>query len=68
MEIESILSNGCERCLKEFMTVKNDRNDEKRRLMSELISKGTYNLPDDLHESHSKTKTVVDSLLTFLKE
>lgn len=68
MEIEALLSNGCERTLKEFLTVKCDWNSEKRKLMADLIKTGKYNLPDCDSEGQSKTKTVVNVLLKFLKE
>lgn len=67
MEIESIVANGCMKSLRELMTVKNDHNDEKRRLMSELIRNGEYYLPDE-KGSESRTKTVVNTILKFLKD
>jgi len=67
MEIEAIIANGCETALTELLTVKNDWNSEKKKLMWDLISTGKYNLPQEIPNNSSRTKTVVNTILKFLK-
>jgi DNA-directed RNA polymerase beta subunit len=66
MEIEAILAHGCERSIKEFMTVKSDWSDGKRDLLRQLIESGKYILPED-NKISSQTKKVVDVQIEFLK-
>ncbi len=68
MEIESILSNGCEKSLVELLSVKSDRNDEKRRLISDLVQYGSYKMPNSISTGKGKTRIVVNTLLSFLKQ
>ncbi len=67
MELEGLISHGCEKAIRELMTVKNDWNAEKRNLMSSLIETGTYNMPD-VKKEDSRTNLVVNSIIKFLKE
>lgn len=66
MEIEAILAHGCERAIKELITVKSDDTSEKKNLLYQLTMNGTYNMPDG--QLKSRTKDVVDVLIKFLKE
>lgn len=68
MEIEAILANGCEKALRELLTVKNDWNHEKRKMVASLISTGKYTLPDESSKDASRTKKVVNTILKFLKD
>ena len=67
MEIETIIAHGCERALKEFMTIKSDHNQEKKNMMEEIVTKGDYVMNFD-STSTGKTKKIVDVLINFLKE
>jgi DNA-directed RNA polymerase beta subunit len=67
MEIEGLLAHGTDIAVKEFLTVKSDHSIEKRKMLKELITDGTYNMTPDL-ESVGRTKKVVETILTFLKE
>lgn len=67
MEIETIIAHGCDRTLKEFMTVKSDHNQEKKELTDQIIRNGEYNMKLDSTNS-GKTKKIVDILLNFLKD
>jgi len=67
MEIEALLSHGTDIAVKEFLTVKSDHSIEKRKMLKELITNGEYNMSSDL-ESVGRTKKVVETILTFLKE
>jgi DNA-directed RNA polymerase beta subunit len=67
MEIEGILASGCEKALKELITVKSDWNEGKRDLVKQIISSGKYNFPDDISLS-SRTKDVVETIIEFLKD
>lgn len=67
MEIESIISNGCETALTELLTVKNDWSEEKKKFLWDVISTGKYDLPDKIPENSSRTKSIVNSILHFLK-
>jgi len=67
MEIEALLSAGCELAAKEFLTVKSDRNEEKRKLVKDIINTGEYSLSLD-SASDGQTKKVVSAILDFLKE
>ena len=66
MEIEAILAHGCEKSIKEFMTVKSDWTEGKKDLLRQLIESGKYVLPEDNRIS-SQTKQVVDVQIDFLK-
>ncbi len=66
MEIEAILAHGCEKAVKEFMTVKSDWAEGKRDFLRQLIETGDYNLPED-GSINSQTKQVVDVQIEFLK-
>jgi DNA-directed RNA polymerase beta subunit len=66
MELESILAHGCEKSIKEFMTVKSDWSEGKRDLLRQLIDTGKYILPED-NKISSQTKQVVDVQIDFLK-
>lgn len=68
MEIEAIIASGCETALTELITVKNDWTAEKKNFLYSVISSGTYELPDEIPNDSSQTKTMVNSLLTFLKK
>lgn len=68
MEIESLLSSGCDKAVRELMTVKNDWNTEKKKLLRDLIKDGTYHLPEKIPEDSSRTKTVINTILGFLKK
>jgi DNA-directed RNA polymerase beta subunit len=67
MELEGILAHGCERTLKEFLTVKSDQLDAKRDLIMQLMKTGNYRMRDEYGAS-GRTKKVVDTLLHFLRE
>lgn len=67
MEIEAILAHGCEKSIKEFMTVKSDWSEGKRDFLRQLIESGKYKLPEDNIIS-SQTKQVVDVQIDFLKK
>ena len=67
MEIEGVLASGCEKALKELITVKSDWNEGKRDLVKQIISSGRYNFPEDIKIS-SRTKNVVEAIITFLKD
>lgn len=63
---EAILAHGCERSIKEFMTVKSDWTEGKRDFLRQLIEAGRYELPED-NQISSQTKQVVDVQIDFLK-
>ena len=63
---EAILAHGCERTIKELITVKSDDTSEKKELLYQLAKNGEYNMPDG--KLKSRTKEVVDVLIKFLKE
>jgi DNA-directed RNA polymerase beta subunit len=67
MEIEAILAHGCEKSIKEFMTVKSDWSEGKKDLLRQLIETGNYTLPES-NKISSQTKQVVDVLIDFLKQ
>lgn len=67
MEIEAILAHGCEKSIKEFMTVKSDWAEGKKDFLRQLIESGKYVLPEDNRIS-SQTKQVVDVQIDFLKK
>lgn len=67
MEVEGLLAGGCEKSVKELLTVKSDHNEEKRKLTSQVIETGDYNMDSNI-ESIGRTKKVVSTILTFLKE
>lgn len=64
--MSKILAHGCERAIKELITVKSDDTAEKKKLLRQLTRDGTYNMPDG--QLKSRTKDVVDVLIKFLKE
>lgn len=66
MELEAILAAGCDTTIKELMSVKSDWSAGKEDLLRQLILNGEYHLPND-REIKSRTKTVVDIQLQFLK-
>lgn len=68
MEIEAIIANGCEQALTEMLTIKNDWNSEKKKFLWDLITTGKYHLPDQIPNNSSRTKTVVNTILKFLKK
>jgi DNA-directed RNA polymerase beta subunit len=68
MEIEGLLSSGCELAVKELLTVKSDRNEEKRKLVKEIIEQGEFNMTLDTDSTGGQTKKVVSAILNFLKE
>ena len=65
MEIEAILAHGCEKSVKEFMTVKSDWAEGKRDFLRQLIETGDYVLPED-GSINSQTKKVVDLSLIHI--
>lgn len=67
MELEGFLSHGCDKALKEFLTVKSDNLDAKKDLIKQLIKTCNYKMQDK-YKSSGRTKIVVDTLLNFLKE
>jgi len=67
MELESMLSSGCDLAVKEILSVKSDWTAGKKDLLRQLIIDGEYNLPED-RTIKSRTKQVVDIQLQFLKE
>lgn len=66
MEIESILAHGCEKALKEMLTVKSDFEAGKKDLIEQLTRTGEYHFPDDI-KIEGGTKTVASILIKFLK-
>jgi hypothetical protein len=54
--------------VKEFLTVKSDRNEEKRKLVKEIIEQGEFNMSLDTDSTGGQTKKVVSAILNFLKE
>ncbi len=67
MEIEGILAGGCEKALKEFMTVKSDWIQGKRDLVKQMVTRGEYDFPEDIKIT-SQTKNVVNTTIDFLKD
>ncbi len=67
MEIESMITNGTDQAIKEFLSVKSDWKEGKPDLIKQLITSGEYHLPED-RAVKSRTKEVVDVQLQFLKE
>lgn len=67
MEIEGMLANGCDKALKEFMSVKSDWVHGKKDLVKQFITSGEYKFPDDI-EVTSQTRNVVNILIDFLKD
>lgn len=67
MEIESMLSSGCDLAVKEILSVKSDWTAGKKDLVRQLVVDGKYNLPEN-RTIKSRTKEVVDLSLNFLKE
>jgi DNA-directed RNA polymerase beta subunit len=68
MEIEGLLAAGCDQTVKELLTVKSDRNEEKRKLVREIIETGEFNMNLDEDGGGGQTKKVVSAILDFLKE
>ncbi|MEM3452003.1 MAG: hypothetical protein QW835_00050 [Candidatus Hadarchaeum sp.] len=66
MEIEALIAHGCENFLREVVTVKSDRNQEKERLLESVIRNGSYYL-SDLSDS-SRTRMAIEALLRFFEE
>jgi hypothetical protein len=62
-----LLSSGCELSVKEFLTVKSDHSEEKRKLVKQVVDTGQYEMSKDL-ETIGRTKKVVSTILNFLKE
>jgi DNA-directed RNA polymerase beta subunit len=67
MEIEGLLTAGCDLSVKEFLTVKSDHNEEKRKFVKQVVEKGDFDMSDG-SESIGRTKKVVSTILNFLKE
>ena len=67
MEIETMIANGTEQAIKEFLSVKSDWEEGKTSMIDQLIQNGEYNLPDN-RNIRSRTKEIVDIQLKFLKE
>lgn len=67
MEVESLIAHGAENSLKELLTVKSDQKDEKSELLRQIIETGSYEMTDVTNQK-SGTKTVVNTLLEFLKK
>ena len=68
MELEALIASGCDKAVRELLTVKNDWNSEKRRFLSSVIKDGTYELPEEIPEDSSRTKMVINTILGFLKK
>jgi len=68
MEIEGLLAAGCDQTVKELLTVKSDRNIEKRKLVREIIETGDFNMSLDEDGGGGQTKKVISVILDFLKE
>lgn len=68
MELESVMASGCDKAVRELLTVKNDWNVEKKNMLQNLINNGVYHLPKDIPEDSSRTKTVINTILKFLKK
>ena len=68
MEIEALLASGCDLTVKELLTVKSDRSEEKRKLVKEIIEEGEFNMSLDDENGGGQTKKVVAGILNFLKE
>jgi len=66
MELEGVLASGCEKSIKEFMTIKSDWVEGKRDLVKQFVTKGQYTFPDI--EITSQTKNVVNTTIEFLKD
>jgi len=64
MELEGIISHGCNKALKEILTVKSDFTEGKKDLINQLVSTGKYEYPH-----HTKieggTKKVVSTLIEY---
>jgi len=54
--------------VKELLTVKSDRSEEKRKLVKEIIETGEFNMSLDAASTGGQTKKVVSAILNFLKE
>lgn len=67
MEIEGILSHGCERVLKEMTTVKSDLQEAKNDLIKQIISTGEYNFPDEIKNEQGHTMKTVSTLMKALE-
>jgi len=67
MELESMLSAGCDNAVKEILSVKSDWTAGKKDLIRQLVTTGEYNLPEN-RTIKSRTKEVVDVQISFLKE
>jgi len=67
MELESMIANGTDLAIKEFLSVKSDWKEGKSDLIKQLVTTGEYHLPED-RTVKSRTREVVDVQLSFLKE
>ena len=67
MELESMLSHGCDLAVKEILSVKSDWTAGKKDLIRQLVVEGKYDLPEN-RPIKSRTKEVVDQSLKFLKD
>lgn len=67
MEIEGILSHGCEKALRELLSVKSDYQDAKSDLIRQLISTGQYVFPEKEFKESGGTKKVVEKLIQFMR-
>ena len=64
---EGVIASGCDKAVRELLTVKNDWNSEKKHFLNDLIKTGKYHLPETIPEDSSRTKMVIKTILSFLK-
>ena len=67
MELEGVIASGCDKAVRELLTVKNDWNSQKKQFLNDLIKTGEYHLPEKIPEDSSRTKMVINTILSFLK-
>lgn len=68
MELEGVIASGCDKAVRELLTVKNDCNSLKKSFLNDLIKTGEYHLPEKIPEDSSRTKMVINTILSFLKD
>jgi DNA-directed RNA polymerase beta subunit len=64
MEFDGLLAHNCIKTIRELRTVKNDVQPMKFDLANQILTTGTYNLPDV--KKTSTIKLIIDGLIEFL--
>ncbi len=63
-EFDALLAHNAIESIRELRTVKSDSQEMKADLISQMLMKGHYDLPEI--KNRGFTKQVIDALITFL--